>query len=338
MIAKRGALAKPVAHKEKKEKLLWVSDSATLPFHNPVVLVITGGVPEKFPTHQRVVKLALLSFIKVIQLMLLAERQSQYLVYPSWCECHFKFQDLPKLMDAAETRNHLGSDQVEELIGYGYTPDYPPIRTVEGKFGGGLIIIDVPLGTAFIGLPRLFEFPEEKEDEEDGICPVSLRDPLTDEARIGEKFPFSVSYLEHETYPFVGKKVKLYLCRCTVENIKSDHERTYWAFEYTGGKNRPPQFEEMVELAAPFCSSIKLIEILPPEVEQETSPWFKFPDRQQVWFEITPKETGAGFNYAAFVYVTYHLRWTIGSKLKSGHLVANIEQSPPNIRINWPVP
>ncbi|MCA9096011.1 MAG: hypothetical protein KDA68_21170 [Planctomycetaceae bacterium] len=194
-----------------------------------------------------------------------------------------------------------------------------------------MTIVEVPCGLNFLGIARLLEIP----DRADPICPVSVRSPLSDESRISDHFPFYVSYLEHENYPIVGKKVKLYLCRCTPENIESDQERTYWAFEYSTGKTRPPQFDDMAELAAPFCSSITRLETLPPEVKEETSPWFKFPDRQQVWFEIIPKETGAGFNYAALVYVTYHLRRTIGSKLKSGHLVASIELSPPNIRIDW---
>lgn len=51
------------------------------------------------------------------------------------------------------------------------------------------------------------------------------------------------------------------------------------------------------------------------------------PDREIQWFEVRSQNEGVGFHFALAVYASYHLRYIGGPRIRSIHLIANLESN-----------
>jgi hypothetical protein len=254
--------------------------------------------------------------------MLRKETDRNFLIYPSWAQIPAKWADLPRLM-----ADPLGSGLLQRHFDpkeFGY-PDVPQEHAfIPGSEGNGIIVLynDPRVQSKWLA-GRVLR-------EAQWLNPNGMR--AFDEAQ-REPQPF-VCYIE----PMVGsgwwigvaKKPIIVVVNLSYEHVEAAGDSVYWLVRYqrTSRGQELKRIADVAGWAANFGITVRRAEQFPEAVQAEAAGWFINPECASVWFDVFTPDDGIGFNFAVLVYIANHLRWIAGPRVKSMHLLAQIEGRP----------
>jgi hypothetical protein len=254
--------------------------------------------------------------------MLHAEPDTKYIVYPSWAELSYKWEDLPWLLAHPLESGYVEPDKDWRRLGYPET--IAPCSSIGGPFGGGIIIAD--------NVPRMW-MPVLVLRKEANLCPPQGLLISSDQ------LPCWVGYLEPFDDPLLnaleGKpRTRNYVCSATPENIEAEPDSHYWVVAFEG-KKEPNGLGELPTWALQFGLDVSRIAGVPQALREETSDWFRNPGQTFVWYVVRDCKPLVGYCFAIVVYLALHLREIAGRRMRSMHMLAGIEGKP-NVRKLWP--
>jgi len=120
---------------------------------------------------------------------------------------------------------------------------------------------------------------------------------------------------------------KLYLCGTTPEHAEPAGASVFWLASLEK-RRRSSNLAEVPGWAQAFGLSVTELAQIPPQLQSETSDWFRPPSEfDNVWFQVTGADDSAGFHFAVLVWVALHAR-SVVKPLRAMHLVARIEGRP----------
>jgi hypothetical protein len=260
--------------------------------------------------------------------MLSGEADRIYIVYPSWAEFSYRWEDLPRLLSdplaSSYTDPNCGGYTKENKVEYWRSLEYPtenisPAIIINGPGGGGIIYVDkIPPGGRWLPIIIL---------RKEGNMPYR---PNVHGPR--DKFPFKVCNLEPFDHPILalaaGKRIKMYLCSATPEHIDSDPEGIYWAVGRKKGRKNMVELDHVPKGAKALGIEASRLSEAPEIIREETASWYVNPEYEVIWFSVHGGINGAGYQYAVVLYFALHLRSVIGPRMDCMHLVASIEGKP----------
>jgi hypothetical protein len=260
--------------------------------------------------------------------MLHTEKVSEFIVYPSWAEMSATWEDLPRLF--ADPRSGEFLPQGFDTLPRGWTD--LPHELIDGPAGGGIIKYQrgAP-GQAWTPLLILtYEANLRAPNGMDGLlykcrdaCPVLYIEPTGVGWRLG-----------------VAKKPRNIRPGLSLEHAEAAGDNIYWVVRYRGARKTPKEIKGLSSLPA-WAGHFGLDALALPHgpaeaLRLETQRWFTNPENESAWFEISGDGDGVGFHLAVVVYIGNHLRWVGGPRVRSMHLVAQIEGKP-NVCSAWTI-
>ncbi|MBN1125285.1 MAG: hypothetical protein JXA82_09770 [Sedimentisphaerales bacterium] len=255
--------------------------------------------------------------------MLTIEENKKFLIFPSWLNVAYTWEDIPAIIQDPFKHNLAWKYNYtkEEIEGYGYSFDVP-VDILNGPCGGGILVQHPPKGKAW-AVRGALTFDKGAD----------IRSPQYLES-YGREFRYNklnVAHLEHRAhagslYRF-DKPPKNPMLYCSVEHTDCliDSEM-YWLV--TG--RSPGKSEMLYELptwAKAFDVDLKIVSKVDSALEEFIKSWV--PDKlKHVWLRLTSNNRGLGFHFAVLMYFGFHLATTEKRRMKSMHLLADIEGEP----------
>lgn len=269
--------------------------------------------------------------------MLHIEPGKTYTVYPSWAEGQmrailnpdrlYSWKDLPAVLSDPERSGLLETSDFDFLQ---MEPDtYPrpiqPFTCLDGPWGGGIIVVQRSCGERW--LPEL-----ALKSIADFCYPGIMSWWISD-------YCLPVGYLEPLNIPlgrlFGIKPPKLYIPRVTVEHTEQAGDDVYVLLLSKPSKQVLPGLSELPAGFLPFGLELIPVQEAAPALQAQIAQWcVNMQEATQHWFTLTGDAPGIGYLFAVMLYVTFHLRKVAGVRLKSAHLLANIEGKP-NYMYRW---
>ena len=132
------------------------------------------------------------------------------------------------------------------------------------------------------------------------------------------------------------KKPAEYRCYGSLEHVDASAGRIYWLADVAPStRNAVHGMESIPEVARGFGMDAAPVAVadIEPAILEEIQPWF--PNRADMaWFEVSGGESKAGVQFAMMYYAALHLRSVAGKRIRSMHLISQIEGRP-NVRYQW---
>lgn len=247
--------------------------------------------------------------------MLLLDQDREFIVYPSWAKLPYSWERLPGLLWNPRKSGFLTP------ANYGDYPVAPPkMDFLDGPTGGGVIVVNKQREERWLG----------------GLVLVSHANLCLPGGRAlvaVDPFGVLVTYLEpYENPPEVQfglrPRPKLYLCGATPEHADSAGASVFWLASLEKRQRRSSNLAEVPRWAQAFGFSVTELATIPPQLQCETSDWFRQPSEfDNVWFQVVGDGNSAGYHFAVLVWVALHAR-SVVKQLRAMHLVAQIEGQP----------
>jgi hypothetical protein len=257
--------------------------------------------------------------------MLYIEKTHNYIVYPTWAEFSYRWEDLPRLLSDPMKSGYLppGRDP-QYFLDFGYTMPPQPFTLVDGPEGGGIIMWkgDPHEGRGWRWLPIVVLTSE-----------ADLRRPIGMDG-LREKFDAQVVAMEPHGGGF--RRPNLYTCPVTTEHAYEARNDTYWMICSRTEESRIKGLNAIQNWAKTFgLAGTRLIEI-PSSLLGQVDRWIPDPKYRRIWYRIDGGGDDVGFHFAVLVYVAYHLRWLARRHIVSMHLISRIEGEPNSLPTwNW---
>ncbi|HAW29811.1 MAG TPA: hypothetical protein DCY03_17090 [Planctomycetaceae bacterium] len=259
--------------------------------------------------------------------MLKNELERSYFVYPSWANPPFQWDELQKLLHAPLISGLIENTDPEYWAKLGYQPENPEFHFLKGAFGGGVFWTD----NDPLEIDHSSAIPTSKR----WLFMNVLRSGNTQVTCIDELLPYSrevgcnVAYLEAgdtaETFLGLAPKPRNFSINGTVEHLGVDTDRIFWAVRIKRAKRALKGLADFASIASAFGIELNFLDSPGEEFLSITEPWFDDPDRETQWFEVRSQNKGVGFHFALAVYAGFHLRYIGGPRIRSIHLIANLE-------------
>lgn len=261
--------------------------------------------------------------------MLKAEPDSNYRVWPSWANSFsFKWNELPRLLADPIAAGFASEDDLRSLK-MGIVEKETRIgEFYSGKFGNGVF--------QYTKLPDKYWFGEivfNRECSVEGV-PGYQRIKRNDVARID-----FLTLRGDAGLRLLGegilKRPREYTCRASIEHVDSVGEDVFWLIDYTPARNLMKGLDAISAIGESFGLHIEEVktEDMPKNILEETDPWF--PNRNtMLWYSVKSTYSGAGLHFALMYYCALHLRSIASRRMRSMHLIAQIEGQP-HIRRQW---
>lgn len=259
--------------------------------------------------------------------MLKNEIERSYFVYPSWANPPYLWDELPQLLHDPLNSGLIENTDPEYWAKLGYQPENPEFQFLKGAFGGGVFWVeDHPLE-----IDHSSPIPTSKR----WLYQNVLSSGDTQLTCVDELLPYSrevgcsVDYLEAretaETSLGLAPKPKTYSINGTIEHLGVDIDHIFWAVRIKRGKRTIKGLTELAPIASDFGIELNLMNSPDEKLSSITEPWFVHPDRETQWYEVRSQNEGVGFHFALAVYAGFHLRYIGGPRIRSIHLIANLE-------------
>jgi hypothetical protein len=262
--------------------------------------------------------------------MLKIETDRQFLIFPSWLKVAYSWKEIQQIVENPIKYDKLAQLNYtkEDFERFGYSFDVP-VDILDGPCGGGILVPHLPRGKAWVAQGAL-TFDKGAD----------IRDLRYLES-YGQEFYYkklNVAHLEHLAhagslyrYDKPPKNPKLF---CSMEHVDFLTDEVYWLV--TG---RSPASSEMLHFlpgwAKAFHIKLELLSGVSLELQDFTQNWV--PEKQKtVWFKVTSKNQGMGFHFAVLIYFGFHLATTEKRRIKSMHLLADIEGKPKLFQLKNP--
>jgi hypothetical protein len=200
-----------------------------------------------------------------------------------------------------------------------------PFTLYDGPVGGGIIMWqdDLESGRQWKWLPL-----HVLQSEADLLRPNGM-------TSINATFDPQVVYMEpHGTG--LGRRPKTFRCLVSTEHMDGAGERVYWALCAKRGPQRLNGVDDIPGWACAFGMVVTPLPDGPRKLVDDCATWACDPSQEVLWFEVNQGRNSAGRQFAALVYVAYHLRFVAGPRVFSMHLVAEIDGRP-NPRRSWTI-
>ena len=251
-------------------------------------------------------------------------KNKNYIVYPSWVETEFRWEDLPGLLADPFASGYLESNRSMEFywdLGYPRMPQ--PFALKDGPCGGGIIMWEGEPhpDRGLRWLPMVILWSQ-----------ANLRLPNGMDV-IYKSFDAQVVVVEPHGGG-VPVRQKDYRCGASTEHAEEAGESVFWVLCTTKEASKIKGLELLPTWAKGYELDVVPLPEPPPLIAAESNSWFPNPDHHRIWYEVKGGSDEVGSHFAALVYLAYHLRWVAGKSVFSMHLVADIEGKP-NCRHLW---
>jgi len=265
--------------------------------------------------------------------MLKTDNNKKYIVFPSWLQPTYKWDDLPEILsnpfkydDSSKAYRLLGriEEQWEYLRKCGYPERPQDFELLDGPVGGGIIVVDISQNKRWLGYHAL--------TFDKGVDVTSANMMLDG----GDWYvKNNVGYLEDTTDPgywlATGKRRRDFDIAACAEHIESMSDSIIWLVRYERSKTNKEirGLEDIAKWAKHFGLEVKRIDRLPEYVkDSELALWCKNSRFQSAFFEVSGGGEKFGFHFAVMLYIGLHLRYVAGRRMSSMFLLAAIEGKP----------
>jgi hypothetical protein len=256
--------------------------------------------------------------------MLYIERRKKYIVFPSWLQPTYKWEDLPEIISNPLKYDefHRYNCSVKKQREYSHPEEIQPFELLEGPAGGGIILVYRD------SLSRWLPYYALTFDK--GV------DLSTPELMLEGNWHKNnnVSFLEDTFYSGywleTGKKRRDYEIGACVEHIESMPDSIFWVvgFEPTKTGREIRSLDDVPAWAEHFGLKVERLLELPGAVKDETDWWLKTLERQFAYFTVKGGGNGFGYHFAVMLYIGFHLRAVAGRRMRTMFLLASIEGKP----------
>jgi len=254
--------------------------------------------------------------------MLYIERRKKYIVFPSWLQPTYKWEDLPEIISNPLKYDefHRYNCSVKKQRESSYPEEIQPFELFEGPAGGGIILVYRD------SLSRWLPYYALTFDKG-----VDLSSPYL---MLHDDWYSNVAYLEPTSDPgwvlSTGKKPKEYRLGACVEHIESMPDSIFWVvgFEPTQTGKEIRSLDDVPAWAEHFGLEVERLLELPEAVKDETGWWLKTLKEQFAYFNVSGGGDGFGYHFAVMLYIGLHLRAVAGRRMQSMFLLASIEGKP----------
>jgi hypothetical protein len=262
--------------------------------------------------------------------MLKLETEWHYWVWPSWATAFsFGWDEVPRLLADPVGTGCLDLGELQSLEAGYLVNDPGPLEFFSGAFGNGVIAYQPVQGRAWIGA---CVFRKEAD--------VSTALGMTTAADLANSVDFrKVGFLElrgDAGLRFWGegrKKPREYPTSVTFEHVEAAGEDMYWLLDRQPGKSSLKGLDTLQQGAAAFGLAVEPVDEVCTEMMNEVRPWFTDLSRM-AWFRVSGGRALAGWQLAMMYYCAMHLKMLAGKRMRSMHLVAQIEHHP-RLRRQW---
>lgn len=250
--------------------------------------------------------------------MLEQDLERFYVVYPSWAQFSFQWNELRTILsNPLESRyNRWLAERRTDWQALGYPIPVQPFDLLDGAAGNGIIVAHIR--------PRDPWLPFAILRLEANLLPPAAMSCVD----VG----FKVWFMEPmDGFRFLAegrRSQKSYLCPISAEHAESAGDDIFWLVGLKRGSRTNKLFSEVDRVAQGFGLRAELLPSCPEQLVDETADWFKNQDYVYFWYKISSTTYRAGFHFAVVIYLGLHLRWRVGSSMSFMHLVAQIPGKP----------
>jgi hypothetical protein len=253
--------------------------------------------------------------------MLSREKKKKYIVFPSWLDPTYKWEDVPAIIsDPLKYNDFTRLNYTEDdLRRFGYSEEILPFELIDGFAGGGIILIH--------------KSPEQRWLPDGALTFDKGVDLIGPAGTAVLDWKCNVAHFENRSDPLwqleLGKKRKNYEMAATPEHIESMPDCVFWLIRFVPTKTGKQMkgLDDVPGWAKHFGLDVRRLEEPPEPVRKETADWFN-PDFQRAWFEVKDAGDGFGYNFAVMLYIGLHLCSVSPSRMRCMHLLASIEGKP----------
>jgi len=254
--------------------------------------------------------------------MLRKDTDKKYIVYPSWIEPTYTWEELPEILsDPFEHDEFFKMTYGRSgLCKLGYPSKPQPFDLLAGPVGGGIIVVDISENKRWLGYGAL-----TFDKGVDIAMPQSMK-----------KFKdVNVSYLEptydRGWYLNTGIRTRRYNLNmdASAENIESEPDSIYWliGFKKRKANKEMKGLSEIPFWGKHFGLNVQRLNEPSKTVESEVFPWLS-PLLQYVWYKVEGGGGGFGYHFAVMLYNALHLARVDTGAMEVMHLLSSIEGKP----------
>jgi hypothetical protein len=268
--------------------------------------------------------------------MLTLEKDREYIVYPSWAKFPYSWDRLPEILSDPRKSGFMPANPCRD-----YPTIVPRIEYLDGPAGGGVIVVHQPRHPKPLDIdhPVAASAVNQWWGTQVLVSEANLRLPGGRALVTADPFSWLVTYLEPYENPPEAQlglrpRPKLYICGATPEHAESAGNSVFWLASLEKRKRKSSALAEIPGWASAFGLFVTELPESPEQLRIETTTWFRdSPEFDDVWYQVSSKESSAGFHFAILVYIALHAR-SVVKNLRAMHLVGNIEGKP-QFRKTW---